>query len=113
MGKKAADDIHNFKAKIIKFPTEQEKMIKNDDEIMPLIIIRDRYGGAYSGAKYTAWNVFFNEFPSEPIGEDPECMHFWKNGGYKAYPVGRGNTIEEAYEDLKKVIKLIEDKING
>lgn len=72
-----------------------------EDEIYPLIIIRDRYTGVYSGGKYTAWNVEFEEIPKEIEDSDVPCRNFWyEQEDNPTYIVGRGDTVREALEDL-------------
>jgi hypothetical protein len=65
-------------------------------EEYPTTIVADRYGGSYSGA---AWLAFpFDECPLGVDGGDLECMEFWDN--YKG-PVGKGNTPDNALENLR------------
>lgn len=68
------------------------------DTIYPLTIITDRYGGTYSGGKYTAWNCYSDEIPSEVDATDIACMIFWDC--FSKETVGIGNTIFEAILDL-------------
>jgi len=70
-------------------------------EVYPCIIIPDRYDGCYSGASWTAWNLYIEGFPYGPESGDSECYNFWQD--YKGI-VGKGNTPQEAYNDLKKQI---------
>lgn len=87
-------------------------------EIYPMTIVHDRYGGCYSGAKYTAWNCDPNIIPYAQEGSDGECMDFWsdfKQGTLQApfeelICVGRGNTPDNALLDLALQIALIEEK---
>ena len=72
---------------------------------LELTIIKDRYGGMYSGGRYTAWNIPFTKIPSIVEGSDFECETFWI--AYKAVDrsghttiVGFGNTPQSALEDL-------------
>lgn len=74
----------------------------------PLIII-DRYTGAYSHGKYTAWNDVFYRIPKEVEANDVECLEFWskfkqgekRNIFNKLLYIGIGNTPIDALEDLK------------
>jgi len=67
-----------------------------EKEPLPVIIIMDRYGGCYSGAKWVAWNKHAE--PEGSNGGDVECSTFW----YELdEPFGKGATPQEAYEDLK------------
>ena len=68
--------------------------------IYPLIIVLDRYSGAYSGGEYTAFNLEYP--PKEIYSSDVECMEFWDTTDLK---VGKGNTPEEAINNLKEVLK--------
>ena len=49
-----------------------------EDEIYPLVIIRDRYTGVYSGGKYTAWSGDVEDIlpPPEVNDDDVICMNF-------------------------------------
>ena len=72
-----------------------------ENEIYPLVIVKDRYTGTYSRGKYTAWNVYFNEIPSEIDDEDAVCRNFWyAQEDNPTYIVGKGNTVSEALADL-------------
>ena len=50
-----------------------------ENEIYPLVIIRDRYTGVYSGGKYTAWSGDVEDIlpPPEVNDDDIVCMNFW------------------------------------
>lgn len=72
-------------------------MIESINEIFPMTIVYDRYGGAYSGGVYTAWNKDFWDIPEEVDGCDPECSLFWLQC---EEIVGVGNTPNLAAEDL-------------
>lgn len=77
-----------------------------EDAIYPLTIVEDRYGGAYSGGKYTAWNVGFDEIPPDIDSDDVWCHNFWnEQENNPTYFVGKGDTVSEALADL--YIKLI------
>ena len=67
------------------------------EKIYPLTIIKDRYGGTYSGGEYTAWKLDFDEIPPEAAGDDANCYDFWKKN---KTPVGKGDSIREAVLDL-------------
>ena len=72
--------------------------------LYPLTIVEDRYTGVYSGGIYTAWHLAPYEVPKEIDDDDVVCRLFWYKVSDKevSYPVGVGNTIKEAIEDLKK-----------
>lgn len=80
--------------------------------IYPIIIVRDRYHGAYSGGEWIAWNEY--KAPEGSQGDDAECMTFWDdyNGNIKDYPlsVGRGDNPQEAYLDLLQTIYFRNEK---
>lgn len=74
-------------------------------DIYPLTIIRDRYGGTYSGGKYTAWNVKHYEIPKRIDGDDMDCQKAWQDLRNVKYPVGIGETIQEAIKDLERLLQ--------
>jgi hypothetical protein len=89
---------------------------KLDLHIHPLTITSDRYGGCYSGGRYTAWNLDPYMVPEDIDGGDIECAEFWNKN---KIIVGKGATVKKAVKDLvkklnkknppkppKKVIKL-------
>lgn len=80
--------------------------------IYPIIIVKDRYQGCYSGGKWVAWNL--ESTPKCSQGNDIDCRFFWNRykGDPKKYPrpVGRGNSPQEAYQDLLGVIHERETK---
>ena len=78
-------------------------MIQTIDELYPLTIVCDRYGGTYSGGRYTAWPCDPWDVPLGCEESDPICDMFWRN--YE-WPVGLGATPQAAMEDLR--IKLNE-----
>lgn len=69
------------------------------ESIYPLTITVDRYTGAYSGGRFTAWNLEPNEVPTEPFEDDVSCMDFWY-GNRNGCVVGVGNTVEAAVANL-------------
>lgn len=75
-------------------------MVIFEDEIYPLTITCDRYTGAYSGGKYTAWNLDPEEIPIDINGEDEVCCNFWGTNKEDKYVIGIGNTVSEALTDL-------------
>ena len=74
-----------------------------DKHIYPLTIIADRYGGCYSDGAFTAWRMDPWDIPDEVFGEDIECMYFWR-GKANNYSIGRGDTPQEAFDDLYQKI---------
>ena len=72
--------------------------------ITPLCIVEDRYAGAYSGARYLAFNMSpFGVGELDIDAGDMSCMDFWE---YKAknYIIGKGKTPLEALMDLQSLI---------
>lgn len=63
-------------------------------------IILDRYGGTYSGAAWTAWPYPEYQIPEYAQAGDVECRDFWED--HKDFPIGRGNTPNEALADLRQ-----------
>ena len=74
----------------------------NINEIYPLTIIRDRYDGIYSGGMYLAFNLDYDEIPSEISGSDIPCLEWWKENKYIL--VGKGYDITSAIFDL--IVKM-------
>lgn len=66
----------------------------------PLVIVADRYDGAYSGGKFTAWNAEFDEIPPEIVMEDCVCADFWNTARENGYIIGVGDNPREAALDL-------------
>ena len=72
------------------------------DNIYPVTIIFDRYTGAYSKGVWTAWHTFEDGIPEEVGMGDSDCGNFWYE--FKGI-VGRGDTPDEAYKDLIRVVQ--------
>ena len=68
-------------------------------DIYPLVIIKDRYNGTYSGGKWTAWNLSY--VPSKIDSDDIECADFFSKN---TIVYGRGETPQEAIDDLKMIL---------
>ena len=66
-------------------------------DLWPVTIIEDRYSGTYSGAVWTAFNCY--DVPSGPASDDIACSEFWAE---PCMPVGKGETPNEALEDLRR-----------
>lgn len=78
-----------------------EPIEKGESDIYPLTIIKDRYMGTYSGGKYLAFNLDFDEIPEDVIGSDVPCRQFF----YETDLVyGKGSTVDEAIKDLARQI---------
>ena len=68
----------------------------------PTTIVRDRYGGVYSGAEWLAFPLLPNEVPGAIVADDVSCRSFWlqrKTPG--STPIGLGTTPEKALEQLR------------
>lgn len=73
-------------------------------EVYPCTIFPARYGGAYEGAPWIAVDIHADSvYVSYALGDDNECSHFFSSQGARFWGVtiGRGNTPNEAYNDLK------------
>lgn len=81
--------------------------LPTDDELWCCTIILDRYNGAYSHAKWTAWACMPGVVPAEVSGDDTSCWDFWENIPADSPTFGRGNTPDEALLDMKGKISRI------
>lgn len=72
--------------------------MKESNKIYPLTIVADRYGGSYSGALFTAWNLNYDELPDEINDCDLGCGLFWTRANRDE--IGFGNDPNAAYQDL-------------
>ena len=72
-----------------------------EPDIFPLTIVRDRYNGSYSKAKYTAWNLSCEDVPSYINEGDMEAMDFWNSN---EIDVGLGDTIRTAVLHLQVIL---------
>ena len=75
-------------------------------DIYPLTIIKDRYCGTYSGGIYTAWNKDFDEISEAVSADDVSCAKYFDTCREVGIVYGRGDTIEEAVDDLIKKMKM-------
>lgn len=72
---------------------------------VPLCIVEDRYGGAYSDAYYLAFNMTPSDVSELDINAgDSECLAFWEKEA-EDYIIGKGKTPTEALMNLR--FKLI------
>ena len=70
------------------------------DELYPITIIKDRYSGTYSGAKWLAFNVYPEHVAILDVnGDDISCNWFW-SGEANKYIIGKGLTPNDALADL-------------
>lgn len=72
------------------------------EPLYPVTIIRTRYGGAYEGGDWAAFNCDEWDVPSEATGCDSECEAFWR--GPKAVRVGVGDTPDHALAALVALV---------
>ena len=77
------------------------------EDIWPLLILFDRYGGVYSGGKWLAFNLdpadWKGSLNDDPMGGDDEAMWFAKTA--QPVPWGKGDTPDAAVEDLAQQLK--------
>ena len=73
-----------------------------EDEIYPLTITADRYGGVYSGGNFTAWNLCAEDLPEGIEADDVGCHEFWCDNEIVC---GKGRTVSEALADLYLKLK--------
>ena len=78
--------------------------IEKYSDIYPLTIICDRYSGTYSGGKYLAFNLDFDEIPLSVSGDDVSCMEFWYTEEAEDYKIGKGSCIDEALDNLVELL---------
>ena len=84
---------------------------KNSEIIYPLTIVEDRYGGCYSKGIYLAFNLEAWDVPEDVNGSDVDCVCFWDDDA-KEYAIGKGDTAQEAIDDLARKLQPVEDAIN-
>jgi hypothetical protein len=63
----------------------------------PCTVICDRYGGLFSGAKWTAWRLDSDEIPLGIESCNVMCAEFWDDFSGIC---GKGDTPNEAVEHL-------------
>ena len=72
-------------------------------DIYPITIVQDRYGGTYSGAAFLCFGCEFYEIPEEVNGDDIESITFWDITNLKTYHadlhIGKGETPDAALRD--------------
>lgn len=84
---------------------------KGFKDIYPLTIVEDRYGGCYSKGNYLAFNLEAWDVPEDVNGSDVDCICFW-NDDAKEYAIGKGNTAQEAIDDLARKLQPAENAMN-
>lgn len=75
------------------------------DMIWPVTIAADRYGGAYSGGSWLAFPLHPSAVPDGPFGGDVVANRWWAE--LRDMPVGRGDTPDQAYDDLARRLEAI------
>ena len=91
-----------------KAPNEitDEEIQKVLDDVYPLCVIKDRYGGVYSGGEYTAWRCGVSHIPEGVFEDDVRCGGTWAtlkiSRDKGAYVYGVGKTPDDALHDLAK-----------
>jgi hypothetical protein len=70
--------------------------------IYPVTIVMDRYTGTYSSALWLAIQIDPDDMPPEIGGGDSDEEMFWREHDDLKFPIGKGNTPNDALEDLKK-----------
>ena len=77
-----------------------------NNDIYPLTIVKDRYGGAYSEGQYLAFNLYPGSIPDAVGGGDMEEDAFWReNGEHTKFLIGKGYTPDSALLDLAQKIE--------
>lgn len=69
----------------------------NYSDFYPCLIFMTRYQGTYEGGRWASI-AFTKTIPELAVGSDSEASMWW--GSYESRHVGRGETPEEAYEDM-------------
>lgn len=75
-------------------------------DVFPCYIIKDRYGGCYSGGAWIAWPFDAEHDMGLTEMGDTESDEFWSDFGLdreRWHPCGRGKTPDDAYADLQRV----------
>ena len=72
----------------------------NVDDIYPLVIVADRYGGCYSGGKYLAFNMY--DAPDGAFGDDITCFEYFRE---TKDVFGKGCSPQAAAEDLARKLR--------
>lgn len=78
---------------------------KETEDIWPLTICADRYGGAYSGGRYIAWHCYPWEIPIDPYADDMSCVEFWQKMKLDCVlRYATGDTPEQAAAALARLL---------
>lgn len=71
-------------------------------DLYPITIIATRYGGAYEGGEWAAFNLYPEEVPAGATDLDSECDAWWR---FPTHAVGVGSTPKKALKALKALVK--------
>ena len=74
----------------------------------PCTIVKDRYGGSYSGGKWTAWPLDAEDVPRETEMGDRACEMWWSAARESRVDVGVGVTPDEAFADLLRHMREVQ-----
>jgi hypothetical protein len=75
------------------------------DDVHPVTIVDDRYGGTYSGGRWCAFPSNPQDVPPDPSWDDSSAAGWWADA--EGLPVGRGDTPDLAYADLVRRLETI------
>ncbi len=78
----------------------------------PVTIIKTRYGGAYEGGEWAAFNCGPQYLPWEINSDDITCTKWWGTR-WNRDKFGVGNTPQEAYEQLLSKVKNKEEFVES
>ena len=70
------------------------------EDIYPLVIVADRYGGCYSGGKYLAFNMY--DAPDDAFGDDTTVIEYFRK---TKDIIGKGRSPQAAAEDLARKMR--------
>lgn len=72
----------------------------------PTTVVRDRYGGVYSGGTWLAFPLRPESVPSAAADSDVPCRRFWDEHRKAAsLPIGVGETPDEAVAALERAVR--------
>jgi hypothetical protein len=75
------------------------------DDLDPVTVTPDRYGGTYSGGAWLAFPCDPHDVPEEPSYGDNAAAAWWQQAG--DFPIGRGRSATDAYEDLVRRLEAV------
>jgi hypothetical protein len=74
----------------------------------PLTIVADRYDGTYSGGRFLAFPLYYDDLPKGFDDTDVACARFWEK---HEEPVGVGATANAAVADLIIKVKNLQNSL--